>query len=72
MPPTGLEPVRCERGIFLLLYVTIATFLRCSLDYVLAISYDLGCWYIVSTHLFFKALFLPLYVSVKAWQLGHK
>ena len=33
---------------------------------------DLGGWCIVSTHLFFKALFFPLYVSVKAWQFGHK
>jgi len=39
------------RGIFLLLYVTIATFLCCSLDYVFTISDDLGGWYIVSTHL---------------------
>lgn len=48
----GLEPARSnEQQIFLLLYVTIAALLRCSLDYVFTISYDLGGWYIVSTHL---------------------
>lgn len=48
----GLEPARAEaQQIFLLLYVTIAAFLRCSLDYVFSISSDLGGWYIVSTHL---------------------
>lgn len=38
-------------AVFLLLYVTIAVFLRCSLDYFFTISYDLGMHYIVSTHL---------------------
>ena len=48
----GLEPARAEaQQIFLLLYVTIATLLCCSLDYVFSISHDLGGWYIVSTHL---------------------
>ena len=52
VPMTGLEPVRdCSRQIFLLLYVTIAALLRCSLDYVFSISYDLGGRCIVSTHL---------------------
>lgn len=53
---TGLEPVRhfC-RWIFVLLYVTIATFLCCSLEHVFTISYsDLGSWCMSSTHLFFK------------------
>ena len=36
----GLEPARIlHRGIFLLLYVTIAALLRCSLDYVFTISF---------------------------------
>ena len=48
----GLEPARPQdQGIFLLLHVTMAALLRCSLDYVFSISYDLGGWYIVSTHL---------------------
>ena len=48
----GLEPARAyAQQIFLLLYVTIATFLCCSLDYVFSISHDLGGAYIVSTHL---------------------
>ena len=48
----GLEPARAyTQQIFLLLYVTIATFLCCSLDYVFSISHDLGGAYIVSTHL---------------------
>ena len=48
----GLEPSRAKaQQIFLLLYVTIATFLCCSLDYVFSISHDLGGAYIVSTHL---------------------
>ena len=48
----GLEPSRYYyQRIFLLLYVTIAALLRCSLDYVFSISHDLGGWYIVSTHL---------------------
>lgn len=42
---------RYQQGIFLLLYVTIAALLRCSLDYVFSISYDLGGRCIVSTHL---------------------
>ena len=38
MPMTGLEPVRYRyQRIFLLLYVTIAALLRCSLDYVFTI-----------------------------------
>ena len=38
VPLTGLEPVRCfQQGIFLLLYVTIAALLRCSLEYVFTI-----------------------------------
>lgn len=56
----GLEPARAyAQQIFLLLHVTMAAFLRCSLDYVLTISFDLGCWYIVSTHLF-GAVFTPI------------
>ena len=49
----GLEPTRYYyQGIFLLLYVAIATFkMCCSLDYVFTLSFDLGKWYIVSTHL---------------------
>ena len=48
----GLEPARAEaQQIFLLLHVTMAAFLRCSLDHVLTISFDLGCWYMISTHL---------------------
>ena len=43
--------------IFLLLYVTIAAFLRCSLDHVFTISYDLGSWCMASTHLFFSTIF---------------
>ena len=36
----GLEPARYRyHGIFLLLYVTIAALLRCSLDYVFTISF---------------------------------
>ena len=52
VPVVGLEPTR-PRGqrIFLLLYVAIAALLRCSLDYVFTISYDLGGSSIVSTHL---------------------
>lgn len=38
VPVAGLEPAQCcHRGIFLLLYVTIATFLCCSLEYVFII-----------------------------------
>ena len=37
--------------IFLLLHITMAASLRCSLDYVFTVSYDLGGSYIVSTHL---------------------
>ena len=52
VPVTGLEPVQClHRRIFLLLYVTIATLLCCSLDHVFTISIDLGGWYMISTHL---------------------
>ena len=52
VPMTGLEPVRdCSRQIFLLLYVAIAASLRCSLDYVFTLSFDLGGRSIVSTHL---------------------
>lgn len=52
----GLEPTwHLCRGIFVLLYVTIATFLCCSLEHVFTISYsDLGSWCMSSTHLFFK------------------
>ena len=41
VPLTGLEPVRCrQRGIFVLLYVTIATqSVCCSLDLVFTISF---------------------------------
>ena len=43
----GLEPTRdFSQRIFLLLHVTMAAFLRCSLDYVFSISRDLGGWYI--------------------------
>ena len=50
--PRGLEPLR-PRGqrIFLLLYVTIATLLCCSLDYVFTMPCGLGSGCIVSTHL---------------------
>ena len=49
----GVEPSRYfYQWIFILLYVTIAALLRCSLDYVFTISLDLGDWYIVSTLLF--------------------
>ena len=49
----GFEPSILYRpGIFLLLHVAMTALLRCSLDYVFSISYDLGGWYIVSTHLF--------------------
>ena len=36
--------------IFLLLYITVADLHRCSLDYALTISLDLGCYCVVSTH----------------------
>ena len=49
--PMGLEPICLKRQIFLLLYVTIATFLCCSLDYVFTLPFGLGSGYIVSTHL---------------------
>lgn len=52
VPRMGLEPTRSyNQRIFLLLHVTMASLLSCSLDYVLTISFDLGCWCIVSTHL---------------------
>ena len=54
VPMEGLEPsIPNGRQIFLLLYVTIAALLRCSLDYVFSIdgAPSLGGWYIVSTHL---------------------
>ena len=49
----GLEPSRAKaQQIFLLLYVTIATFLCCSLEHVFTISFtDLGGWSMLSTHL---------------------
>ena len=47
----GLEPICLKRQIFLLLYVTIATFLCCSLDYVFTMPFGLGSGCIVSTHL---------------------
>ena len=47
----GFEPATFRSRIFLLLYVTIATFLCCSLDYVFTIAFALGGWYIVSTRL---------------------
>ena len=60
----GFEPTRTTvQQIFLLLYVTIADeFRRCSLDYVLTMPYGLGCWYIVSTHLF-GAVFSSICIS---------
>lgn len=52
VPLAGLEPARYfYQGIFLLLYVTIASDCCCSLDYVFTIFYNLGGRYIVSTHL---------------------
>lgn len=60
VPPMGLEPIQPNgQGIFLLLYVTIAIVKCCSLDYFLTISYDLGCWCIVSLHLGFLHLVPP-------------
>ena len=53
VPEAGFEPARLEgQGIFVLLYVTIATFLCCSLDsvFTMSIIIDLGGWCIVSTH----------------------
>jgi hypothetical protein len=60
----GLEPPRAStQRIFLLLYVTIAVLRRCSLDYVFTISFDLGGWCIVSTHLFFSTIFSSITIS---------
>lgn len=69
VPGTGVEPARCyQHWIFLLLYVAIAEY-KYSLQSgarLYHINYDLGSWSMLSTHLFFKALFLPLYVGVNA------
>ena len=47
---TGVEPARCHhRRIFLPHYVTIATFLCCSLDYTFTMHFCLGGCRLVST-----------------------
>ena len=54
----GLEPARCfQQGIFLLLYVAIATFMRCSLDYVFTIFLRIQVAGVQSLHI---QVFLPL------------
>ena len=59
VPVAGLEPAWCcHRGIFLLLYVTIATFLCCSLEYVFIICTT--CTQIVgiySLHIYLEQFF---------------
>ena len=53
VPQTGFEPVRCcHRGIFLLLYVTIAASLRCSLDYVFTVSIKTQVVGVQSLHIY--------------------
>ena len=50
----GLEPPRYRyQRIFILLYVTIAVLLRCSLEHVFTLSFDLGSWCMLSTLEFF-------------------
>ena len=53
----GLEPARyCYHGIFVLLYVTIAALLRCSLDYVFTISFLTQVVGVQSLHILFMLL----------------
>ena len=54
----GLEPARYRyHGIFLLLYVTIAALLRCSLDYVFTISFLTQVVGVQSLHSLFGTIF---------------
>ena len=63
----GLEPTRhCCQRIFVLLYVTIATLLCCSLEHVFTLSFDLGSWCILST-----LKILKLYFSHDKFLLMH-
>ena len=47
----GLEPSRLAAADFHTTPYRYGRHKRCGLDYVFAISSDLGSWYIVSTHL---------------------
>ena len=52
----GLEPSRAKPNRFSYYSMSPWPLTRCSLDYVFSISYDLGGWYIVSTHLGYSPL----------------
>ena len=57
MLKVGLEPTRLiQTRDFLATLCYHSHILCCSLDYVFSISYDLGGWCIVSTHLYIKLL----------------
>ena len=59
----GLEPARAKtQQIFFTTPCRHGRARRCSPDYVFSISYDLGGWYIVSTHLF-SAILTTIRVS---------
>ena len=58
----GLEPSRMYiQQIFLLLHVTMAALLRCSLDYVFTLHYKVFRWLVYSLYTFMKYDYFYLY-----------